>query len=333
MSRSGVIVVGDVVVDVLARALEPTSIGSDATARVRVTGGGSGGNVAAWLARAGMPVTLVARVGDDPFGRDQRAQLRAAGVNCRLAVDAALPTGVIVVILTPDGERTMYPDRGANLALTAADVDAAPFDTAAHLHVAGYALLADGSRPAALHAIRRAEEQGLTVSVDPSSVQPLCAAGAETFLEWTRGIATCLPNLKEARILSDCDEAEDAARCLADAYPEIVVTLGADGALWSDGTEVIHRAAATVSSDAPGVDSTGNAEGTAATSLDSTGAGDAFTAGWLGARLAGTGVKDALAAATALAAVAVATEGARPPRDDAAGNTRQYLPPQVPSGQ
>jgi len=312
VSRSGVIVVGDVVVDVLARALEPPAVGSDATARVRVTGGGSGGNVAAWLARAGIPATLVARVGDDSFGRDQRAQLQAADVDCRLATDAALPTGAIVVIVTPDGERTMYPDRGANLALAPADVEAAPFDTAAHLHVAGYTLLANGSRPAALHAIRRAREQGLSVSVDPSSAQPLRVAGADAFLHWTRGIASCLPNLEEARVLTGCHDSKDVARCLAGAYPEVVVTLGADGALWSDGTNMIHRDAA-VSEDAPNVDWTGADGSRGAHGIDSTGAGDAFTAGWLAARLTGAEVHAALAAAAALAAVAVATSGARPP--------------------
>jgi sugar/nucleoside kinase (ribokinase family) len=299
VSRCGVIVVGDVVVDVLARALEPAAVGSDASARVRATGGGSGGNVAAWLAGTGVGVTLVARVGDDLFGRDQRAQLQAAGVDCRLATDDALPTGAVVVIVTPDGERTMYPDRGANLALTAADVDQAPFDTAAHLHVAGYALLADGSRPAALHAIRRAREQRMSVSVDPSSAQPLRAAGAAAFLDWTRGVGTCLPNLQEVRVLTDCNEPREAIRLLAEAYPEVVVTLGADGALWTDGTEVLHCAAATVP---PDLDS-----------IDSTGAGDAFTAGWVAARLRGAGVQTGLAAATDLAATALSTRGGRPP--------------------
>jgi sugar/nucleoside kinase (ribokinase family) len=301
MSRSGVIVVGDVVVDVLASALEPSAVGSDAAARVRITGGGSGGNVAAWLARTGMPVSLVARVGDDLFGRHQRAQLQATGVDCRLATDQALLTGAVVVIVTPDGERTMYADRGANLALTPDDVDQAPFETAAHLHVAGYALLADGSRPAALHALWRAREQRISVSVDPSSAQPLRAAGVAAFLGWTRGVSTCLPNLQEARVLTDCNEPREAIRRLASAYPEVVVTVGVDGALWSDGAEVLHCAAATVPPDLG--------------SIDSTGAGDAFTAGWLAARLTDADVHAALAAATRLAATALATCGARPPAE------------------
>ena len=109
------------------------------------------------------------RVGDDERGRGAAEELRVAGVDARLAVDPELPTGTCVVLVGPDGERTMAPDAGANDALTEIDLADELLASADHLHVAGYALLRAGSRPAARAAIARAVERGMTVSVDPSS--------------------------------------------------------------------------------------------------------------------------------------------------------------------
>src|SRR6478609_2086375 len=111
-------------VDVVAWMAAPLAVGSDTPARVRSRPGGAGANVAAWLAVAGAPVTLVARAGDD---------------------DA------------PGGERSMLPDAGANAALAPADLPDGAFARCAHLHLTGYPLLRDGPpRAAALEALRRA---------------------------------------------------------------------------------------------------------------------------------------------------------------------------------
>ena len=101
----------------------PLAPGSDAPAVIRFHGGGSAANTAAWLARAGMEPVLVGRVGDDERGRGASEELRAAGVDAQLAVDPELPTGTCVVLVGPEGERTMAPDAGANDALT--DIDLA----------------------------------------------------------------------------------------------------------------------------------------------------------------------------------------------------------------
>lgn len=68
----GVVVLGDVMLDVVAALEAPFAPGSDAPARIATHGGGSAVNVAAWLAHAGVPVALVGRVGDDPAGRPTR---------------------------------------------------------------------------------------------------------------------------------------------------------------------------------------------------------------------------------------------------------------------
>lgn len=289
-----VVVLGDITVDVVARHRPPLAAGSDTAAQVRLTGGGAGANVAAWLAHLGAPVALVGRVGADPAGRDQLAALRAAGVDVsRVVEDGDAPTGCVVVLVGPDGERTMLPDRGASLRLSVSDLP--PVDAATHLHLSGYALLDDGPRGTALEALRRARAAGATVSVDPASAAPLARIGAPAFLAWTAGADLLLPNLDEARVLSGLDDAPAAARSLAKHYGAVVVTLGAEGALWAAGDEVVRVPAEP------------------ADVVDSTGAGDAFCAGLLRAWLRGARGASAVRAGVRVAARAVARLGARPP--------------------
>jgi ribokinase len=284
LSASGgrpVVVVGDLMVDVVARMTVPLAAGSDTAARVRTRPGGAGANVAAWLAVAGAPVTLVARAGDDEHGRGAVERLRGHGVDARVAADPAL---------APGGERSMLPDAGANAALSADDLPDDVFAAAAHLHLAGYPLLRDGPpRAAATAALRRAREAGMTVSLDPSSAAPLAAFGAARFLDLAGPLDLLLPNRDEALVLA-APEADPvaAARALAARAREVVVTLGADGAVWTDGTAALAAPAATTVPVA-----------------DTTGAGDAFTAGFLAAWLHGAAPPDALAAGSALAARAI----------------------------
>jgi ribokinase len=289
MSR--VVVLGDVMVDVVARLSGPLAAASDAPATIRFHGGGSAANAAAWLAAAEANPVLVGRVGDDERGRRAHGELRMAGVDARLAVDPELPTGTCIVLVGPDGERTMVPDAGANDALKEKDLVDELLEPGGHLHVAGYALLREGSRPAARGAIGRALKVGMSVSVDPSSAALL----SPEFLDWAEGAGLLLPNVPEAAALTGEADAELAARALARRFAEVVVTLGAEGALWTDGAEVVRVAAAPVEA-----------------VVDSTGAGDAFAAGLLAARVAGAPVSEAMAAACRLAARAVQQPGARP---------------------
>jgi ribokinase len=288
---SRIVVLGDVMVDVVVRLSGPLVPGSDAPAVIRFHGGGSAANTAAWLAAASADPVLVGRVGDDERGRGARDELRMAGVDARLAADPELPTGTCVVIVGPDGERTMAPDAGANDALSDADLPDGLLGSGGHLHVAGYALLRAGSRPAARSAISRALESGMTVSVDPSSAALL----SPSFLDDAEGAGLLLPNADEAQALSGEPDPERGARALAQRFGELVVTLGADGALWTDGRETVRDQAVPVE-----------------VAVDSTGAGDAFAAGLLTARLDGAAPAEALAAGCRLAAEAVARPGGRP---------------------
>jgi sugar/nucleoside kinase (ribokinase family) len=269
------VVVGDLMVDVVARLSGPLARGSDTPARIERHGGGQGANVAAWLAASGVPVTFVGRAGDDALGREAVAELEAAGVDARVTFDPERPTGTCLVLVEPGGERTMVPDPGANDALV---IDDLPEGT--HLHLAGYTLLREGSRAAGIRALAQARARGMTTSLDPSSAAPLAAVGAAAFAEWAGPVDLLLPNAEEAPHVIPARE--------------IVVTLGADGARWTDGQRTVQVPAEEVPV------------------VDTTGAGDAFAAGLLSAWRPGGDPEAALAAGCRLAARAVSKPGARP---------------------
>jgi ribokinase len=296
-----VVVLGDVMVDVVARLSGPVAVGSDSAARIEWGSGGSAANVAAWLVMAGVQrPALVGRVGDDAQGAAATSELTAAGVDPHLAVDGDRPTGTCIVLVMPDGERSMLPDAGANDALRPEDLPDALLTRGGHLHVVGYALLREGSREAARTAIARAKSAGLTVSVDPSSAALL----SPQFLDLAEGADLLLPNADEAAALTGARDPAKAAKKLAKRFPQVVVKLGEEGVLWR------------------GRDSEGRMEGTTTLDAstgplpepDSTGAGDAFAAGLLAARMKGDPLHIGLGLASLLAGTAVHTAGGRPPR-------------------
>ena len=110
-----IVVVGDLMVDVVAALPGPLAHGSDTPARISHTQGGSGANVAAWLAAAGADAAFAGRAGADPLGDAAVAAL--AGVALAVERDPERPTGTCIVLVHPGGERTMIPDAGANDAL------------------------------------------------------------------------------------------------------------------------------------------------------------------------------------------------------------------------
>lgn len=305
MARSGVVVLGDVALDVLVRPVSSVAPGGDIPARVRGSGGGSGGNTAAWLATLDVPVTMLARIGDDVAGRQVTDELTARGVRCAFAVDGTEPTCAVVVLVDPDGQRTMYSDRGAAARLAVADVDPDLVRAAAHLHVSGYVLLDESSRTAGLAALELARAAGVPTSVDPQAVAVLGAR----FLAMVGGVDLLLPNTDELRELTGSTDPASAADLL-DVVGAVAVTDGAAGASWVDRRGVHAAPARPVEC------------------VDSTGAGDAFDAGVIAGLLAGHDSRAALLSGIAAGSAAVGQVGASPrsPRDpgsQAAGSSRR----------
>jgi sugar/nucleoside kinase (ribokinase family) len=291
-----IVVVGDLMTDTVARAALSLVKDSDTPATVTTHGGGSGANVAAWLAADGAEVAFVGRRGADIAGRNRDMELMGYGVDARLVMDPERPTGSCVVMITHKGDRTMLSDPGANAALSPDDLPKDLFTPGSHLHVSGYTMLNEGSRPAAMAALHYATQAGLTVSVDGASVAPLERLGAEPYLELTNGATLLFVNQAQARILTGRDDPGQAARVLTAWYPEVVVKLGADGALHANGRPDAVRAPAQATE--PFVDATGS--------------GDAFCAGFLIPWLDKKPPLEALASGCRLAARARSLVGARP---------------------
>lgn len=287
-------VVGDAGLDVVARHSGPIAHGGDVRAKVTIEPGGAGANTAVWLAACGASPVLVARVGTDSAGRQVHAELTSAGVQCAFAVDPDLATCCVVVLVDEAGQRSMLPDRGANARFSPADLDpgllAAPNG---HLHLSGYVLLDATSRPAGLAALAAARNAGWTTSVDPQAA--VLIHSAEAFMEDVRDVDILMPNADELTALTGSADPA-AAKNLLTHVGAVVVTTGPDGASWVDADELISVPAE------------------ATECVDSTGAGDAFDAGFLAAWLDGASKRDALLAGVRAGSRAVSVVGAQPPR-------------------
>ncbi|HEY1569842.1 MAG TPA: carbohydrate kinase family protein [Pseudonocardiaceae bacterium] len=287
-----IVVVGDAGMDVLVRHTKPITPGTDQPADVRTAIGGAGANTCAWLARLGATPTLVGRVGDDPAGRLVAGELTAAGVECVLAVDPEAGTCWVVVLVDGHGQRAMLSDRGAGRRLRPADLPPGPLADARHLHLSGYVLLDPASRPAGTAMLAAARDAGLTTSVDPQGVVPITDPAG--FLDLVRGVDLLLPNADELVTLTGSPEPESAT-ALLDAVGAVAVTRGAAGASWVDDDGVLTEPAERVEC------------------VDTTGAGDAFNAALLHARLAGSSPREALRAGVTAGSAAVRFVGAQPP--------------------
>lgn len=296
-----IVCLGDVMVDVLAVLPGPLRHASDTPAPVTLGHGGSAANTAAWLAACGAPGYFVGRVGDDTFGREAVRALVDQGVSPLVSTDPAAPTGVCIVLVSPDGERTMIPSSGANLTIRPADLGADLLGAQDHLHLSGYALLNEGSRETALFALGTAASVGASVSVDAASAGPIRAVGGAVFLDWLPDGALLLANADEVRALSPEPDDDDAALDhLVERGLTVVLKRGGEGALVASGADRLPVPATPVPA------------------VDTTGAGDAFAAGVLAALHHGSDLVEAVRQGNALGARAVSQVGARPGRPRAA---------------
>ncbi|MFJ3661072.1 ribokinase [Streptomyces sp. NPDC090119] len=247
--------------------------------------GGKGANQAVAAARLGARTALLARVGDDGHGRLLLDSLGSAGVDTSAVLTGGAPTGVALITVDPSGDNSIVVSPGANARLTEDDVRAA---------VPGAARVVSAQLEIPLEtvaAVVRALPEGTRFVLNPSPPRPLPA----------EVLAACDPlvvNEHEARVLlDDADPGDDPAdwarRLLALGPRSVVVTLGAKGALVCDASGA--RAVPSV----------------AVAAVDTTGAGDAFTAALAWRLGAGEELAEAAAYAARVGAAAVTRRGAQ----------------------
>lgn len=265
MSR--IVVLGDLNLDVLARL--PGALPQEGEIRtvVQTLPGGSAGNFARAAAGEGATITLIGCVGGDLVGELLVRSLQAYGIDTQVKrVD--LPTGTIVSLRQGEG-RTMLCSRGANDGLDPSWIKAEWFRGASHLHLSGYSFLSPSQRQAARRAIEIARASEMTISADPPPANLIHAFGVAAFLSELAAVDWLFPNLDEGRALSEKGIPEEIAAALAEAFPIGALTLGGEGSLAWQGDERDRC----------------NAEKIEVT--DTTGAGDAFAAGFVATYLKG----------------------------------------------
>ena len=268
------VVLGDLVLDVVLAPARPLAAGSDVPGRVALVQGGSAATTARWVARLGGRATLIAAVGRDVAGRALVKAVQGDGVTPHVSRIAGARTGRIGVLVAPGGERSFVQDRGAAERLEPGELRPAWFAGADAVHLPIYSLvgpLAESGR----RALQLGRAAGAAVSVDLASIGPLLAGGRRAARALVAEVApdVLFATTAEADALLGLGRLEDLLELAAIA----VVKRGAMGAtvLARDNADTLRFEAATQ----------------ALSASDTTGAGDAFDAGflvgWLGARAAG----------------------------------------------
>ena len=239
---------GDLLLDVIVRLDGPIAADTDTYGRTRVGPGGQAANVAAWVTALGGRARFVGKRAEDPAGRILAEELAALGVELAGPVVES-GTGTVVSVATPDGARTMLSDRGVSTAFAPAELDRGWLTGCEWLHVPGYSVVRSPLRETALAAAALAEQ----VSVDLSSTAAIGEVGVARFRETVAALGPkiVLANEAEAELAGDL------------GVETLVVKRGARGCVVVEAGE--RR-------ELPAV---------AAEAVDSTGAGDAFAAGFL----------------------------------------------------
>ena len=291
-----VLCIGDVMLDVIARInVSPQKInfGSDTASRISTSSGGAAGNVAAWLTRTDARSTIVSHVGDDPAGAAIIAEFDALGVTHGDLVIPGETSGVVVVLVDSSGERTMFPDKGANSRLTAQDLpDLNSFQA---VYISGYALLNPLARDGVLAMIEKIKADSLPIYFDPASVGAMKDVADKELHNWFSMMDVLFLNEEESIYLTGSVDIERALNYLLDFSQVVVIKRGSAGAI----------------AKARGFDSI-SLPAFAATVVDTTGAGDSFAAGFIASYSKNHDLTAALQAGGELAAGCVAIVGGRP---------------------
>jgi 2-dehydro-3-deoxygluconokinase len=267
---------------------------------------GAEANVAVGLARLGHVTAFIGRVGDDGFGTSIRRHLRGEGVDVSLlATDPSAPTGVLVRERRHMGAaQVSYLRAGsAGSRLRPEDVSAAfgarSVRGARWLHVTGITpALSDHARAAVERAVELATAAGMTISLDLNLRRRLWsdeeAAPILRALATRADVVFASPDEAAAITGADIGDTASLATALLELGPDVaVIKLGAEGGLaWGRGEAPVHRAALPV-----------------AQVVDPVGAGDAFCAGFIAARLEGGDLTWAMEVGTICGAAAVAVVG------------------------
>jgi len=257
-----IIVLGDLNLDVIGQLPTWVPRGGEVRTTIKTRPGGSAANFARSVAQhEGIQVTFIGCVGDDPAGRFLVTALAEQGIEMQVK-RAPLPTGTIIS-LTDGKERTILCSRGANDALDESFIEASWFNDPVHLHLSGYAFLSPGQARAADRAVSLAKEKGMSVSLTAPPANLIRKFGVKDFLAAIAPVDWLFLNYDEGKAITDADIPEEIVDVLAQKFALGALTLGKAGSLAWEGEN----------RDRGVLEPLENA--------DTTGAGDAFAAGFV----------------------------------------------------
>lgn len=262
------VVLGDLLLDVVVAPSRAIERGTDVPGTVTFRRGGSAANTSAAFVHAGGAASLITSLGADRWTRQLVDSLRDDGVRVHV-IRSDDPSGRLAAIVDARGERSFITQRGAADSMRASDVRAAWLRGADLLHVPAYSLFAEPIGTAALEAARLARDAGMLLSSDLSSRGPLVSYGVRRSRARLRALAPDIlfANRDEAAALTG-QPGMRAWPKLVDVAPLVVVKDGVSGC------RVLHRRATAGTLQ---LDVAAKRIGR----VDSTGAGDAFAAGFL----------------------------------------------------
>jgi sugar/nucleoside kinase (ribokinase family) len=275
-------IVGDLAVDMVAYDQWMLDAGASLILKdVGLLPGGVAGNMAWVLNQLSIEPVIFSAVGKDYWGEFVREQLRRGGLKTDYVTLHNEPTGFFIIVVSPDGQRTMIGTRGANakLRITAQVLSRARPDW---VHVSGYSLLGEQGPPLFEEAKLASRIRGAHLSIDLEGV-------SETGIRPALKGAEVLCNHKEFENYFQSEMKEVAASCQG----PIVVKAGAEGCYLLLGGRVKHIPTGKVKV------------------RDTTGAGDAFNAGFVAARMRGEGLVAACNAGNLLGSEKVQHKGAK----------------------
>jgi len=263
----------------------------------REMSGGSAANSMAGIAAMGGSSAFIGQVSEDQLGLIFEHDMHALGVRFDTPpLEGGLPTGRCLILVTPDGQRTMNTCPGASHQLSADALDRDLIASASILFLEGYLFGPDKPRAAMMEAIKIAHAAGRKVAFTLS--ESVCIAERiEPFTKMidSGGVDLLFANEDEVLQLTGRTDLQSALAELARKVPTLVVTKGPDGAIGVEDGKPISIPAAPV-----------------ANVIDTTGAGDLFAAGFLAARCKGASLERCLWTGAIAAGEVIKHYGARP---------------------
>jgi len=257
-------VVGDIFFDVIAQKKtwrNSFSRGGTSYLNYAKLALGGSGNIAVGMSLLGLKTAFIGKAGGDMLGKIYEEDLKSNNVITKIFFDRDLPTGIVIALTECEGERSFLVFRGANDKLTLEEVESSKrlIETSKYLYICGYSLISSDPQNAILDAIDIAKHHKVKVVFDPGAYN-LIQLRPQLFQRLLASSDVFCPNLKEAIAITNTKTIDAAVEHLRESTPLTAIKLGERGSILISGKETFKAPAFKVKP------------------VDTTGAGDAFTA-------------------------------------------------------